>query len=181
MTKAPVFHVNADDPDAVVRAARLAFEYRERFGRDVVIDLICYRRRGHNEADDPSMTQPKMYQDIDALPSTRTLYAQDLVGRGDVSQEEADEVLDSYHSKLDAIFVETQSSAPAPAGAHVSGLELPAAQQNTEVVTLARPPSRWRPSSTLLMRSARLLRASPSTRSSRSSWISVLRWAAPAT
>ena len=134
MTKAPVFHVNADDPDAVVRAARLAFEYRERFGRDVVIDLICYRRRGHNEADDPSMTQPKMYQDIDALPSTRTLYAQDLVGRGDVSQEEADEVLDSYHSKLDAIFVETQSSAPAPTAPHVSGLELPAAQQNTEVV-----------------------------------------------
>ena len=134
MTKAPVFHVNADDPEAVVRAGRLAFEYRERFGRDAVIDLLCYRRRGHNEADDPSMTQPKMYQVIDNMPSTRTKYAEALVGRGDITQEEADEALSAYHSKLDAIFSETQAAVPAPEAPNVAGLELPASQQSTEIV-----------------------------------------------
>ena len=118
----------------MVRAGRLAFEYRERFGRDAVIDLICYRRRGHNEADDPSMTQPKMYQVIDNMPSTRTKYAEALVGRGDITQEEADEALSAYHSKLDAIFSETQAAVPAPETPNVAGLELPASQQSTEIV-----------------------------------------------
>ena len=134
MTKAPVFHVNADDPEAVVRAGRMAFEYRERFGQDVVINLLCYRRRGHNEADDPSMTQPKMYQIINEMPSTRTLYARALVGRGDVTQEEADEALNAYHSKLDAIFAETQTAVPLVHSANVEGIELPSSQQGTEVV-----------------------------------------------
>ena len=78
--QAPVFHVNGEDPGAVVRVAELAFAYRQRFHRDVVIDLICYRRRGHNEADEPSMTQPRMYDLIDAKHSVRELYAEALVG-----------------------------------------------------------------------------------------------------
>ena len=69
-----IFHVNADDPETVARTARLAYEYRAAFHKDVIIDLICYRRRGHNEGDDPSMTQPVMYRLIDSLPSTRTVY-----------------------------------------------------------------------------------------------------------
>ncbi|MDO5750152.1 MAG: multifunctional oxoglutarate decarboxylase/oxoglutarate dehydrogenase thiamine pyrophosphate-binding subunit/dihydrolipoyllysine-residue succinyltransferase subunit [Rothia sp. (in: high G+C Gram-positive bacteria)] len=134
MTKAPVLHVNGDDPEAVVRAGLLAFEYRERFGKDVVIDLVCYRRRGHNEADDPSMTQPTMYQIIDNLPSTRTQYASALVGRGDITQAEADETLNQFHSELDEMFTQVQAEGAAPAAANIAGLELPAAQQNNQVV-----------------------------------------------
>ncbi|HEU0206323.1 MAG TPA: multifunctional oxoglutarate decarboxylase/oxoglutarate dehydrogenase thiamine pyrophosphate-binding subunit/dihydrolipoyllysine-residue succinyltransferase subunit, partial [Pseudolysinimonas sp.] len=86
--QAPIFHVNGDDPEAVVRVAEHAFAYRQRFKRDVVIDLICYRRRGHNEGDDPSMTQPLMYNLIEAKRSVRTLYTEALVGRGDITEEE---------------------------------------------------------------------------------------------
>src|SRR5690606_341294 len=86
--QAPVFHVNGDDPEAVVRVGQLAFEYRERFHRDVVIDLVCYRRRGHNEGDDPSMTQPLMTDLIQAKRSVRRLYTESLVGRGDITEEE---------------------------------------------------------------------------------------------
>jgi 2-oxoglutarate dehydrogenase E1 component len=74
--EAPVFHVNGDDPEACVRVARLAFEYRQEFNKDVVIDMVCYRRRGHNEGDEPSFTQPMMYKLIDAKRSTRTLYTE---------------------------------------------------------------------------------------------------------
>ena len=73
----------------VARTARLAYEYRAAFHKDVIIDLICYRRRGHNEGDDPSMTQPVMYRLIDSLPSTRAVYTADLVGRGDITAEDA--------------------------------------------------------------------------------------------
>ena len=86
--QAPIFHVNGDDPEAVVRVAELAFEYRQEFHRDVVIDLVCYRRRGHNEGDDPSMTQPLMYNLIEAKRCVRRLYTEALVGRGDITQEE---------------------------------------------------------------------------------------------
>ena len=79
--EAPVFHVNGDDPEACVRVARLAFEYRQTFNKDVVIDMVCYRRRGHNEGDEPSFTQPMMYKLIDAKRSTRTLYTESLIGR----------------------------------------------------------------------------------------------------
>ena len=87
MIQAPIFHVNGDDPEAVVRVARLAFEYRQAFNKDVVIDLVCYRRRGHNEGDDPSMTNPLMYEIIDSKRSVRKLYTEELIGRGDITVE----------------------------------------------------------------------------------------------
>ncbi|MDR7293757.1 multifunctional oxoglutarate decarboxylase/oxoglutarate dehydrogenase thiamine pyrophosphate-binding subunit/dihydrolipoyllysine-residue succinyltransferase subunit [Pseudoglutamicibacter albus] len=112
--QAPVIHVNGDDPEAVVHAGRLAFEYREKFNRDVVIDLVCYRRRGHNEGDDPSMTQPLMYNLIDGKRSTRKLYTEALVGRGDLTQEEADGALKEYQSLLEAAFSETHKAQTTP-------------------------------------------------------------------
>ena len=90
MIQAPIFHVNGDDPEAVVRVGRLAFAYRQTFHKDVVIDMVCYRRRGHNEADNPSFTQPLMYDLIDAKRSTRKLYTESLIGRGDITMEEAE-------------------------------------------------------------------------------------------
>ena len=102
--QAPVFHVNGDDPEACVRVARLAFEYRQAFNKDVVIDLVCYRRRGHNEGDEPSFTQPMMYKLIDAKRSTRHLYTEALIGRGDITPEEAEDVARDYQSQLEAVF-----------------------------------------------------------------------------
>ena len=98
MIQAPIFHVNGDDPEAVVRVARLAFEYRQAFNKDVVIDLVCYRRRGHNEGDDPSMTNPRMYKIIDPKRSVRKLYTEELIGRGDITVEDAEELLRDYQS-----------------------------------------------------------------------------------
>jgi multifunctional 2-oxoglutarate metabolism enzyme len=114
MIQAPIFHVNGDDPEAVVRVARLAFEYRQEFNKDVVIDLVCYRRRGHNEGDDPSMTNPQMYQIIDAKRSVRKLYTEDLIGRGDITVDEAEELLRDYQQQLERVFKATRD-APAPA------------------------------------------------------------------
>ena len=104
MINAPVFHVNGDDPEACVRVARWAFEYRQAFNKDVVIDMVCYRRRGHNEGDEPSFTQPLMYKLIDAKRSTRTLYTEALVGRGDITPEEAEEIARDYQSQLEEVF-----------------------------------------------------------------------------
>ena len=86
---APVLHVNGDDPEAVVFCAQLAFDFRQTFGRDVVIDLVCYRRHGHNEADEPAATQPVMYQNIRARKTTRELYAEALVARRHARREQA--------------------------------------------------------------------------------------------
>ncbi|MFM6967439.1 MAG: multifunctional oxoglutarate decarboxylase/oxoglutarate dehydrogenase thiamine pyrophosphate-binding subunit/dihydrolipoyllysine-residue succinyltransferase subunit [Microbacteriaceae bacterium] len=108
--QAPVFHVNGDDPEAVVRVAKLAVRYRQEFKHDVVIDLVCYRRRGHNEGDDPSMTQPLMYNLIEAKRSVRTLYAESLVGRGDITQAEYDEVQTKFLSLLENAFAETHAA-----------------------------------------------------------------------
>ena len=94
MVQAPIFHVNGDDPEACIRVARLAFEYRQAFNKDVVIDLVCYRRRGHNEGDDPSYTQPLMYDLIEQKRSVRKLYTEALIGRGDITVEEAEQVAD---------------------------------------------------------------------------------------
>jgi 2-oxoglutarate decarboxylase len=107
--EAPVLHVNGDDPEAVVRAARLAFDYRQTFHKDVVIDLICYRRHGHSEVDDPSITQPAMYDRIDARPSVRTLYADALLQRGDVSARQAEGALQDFRERLDRAFAETHT------------------------------------------------------------------------
>ena len=88
MVQAPIFHVNGDDPEACVRAARLAFSFRQTFHKDVVIDFVCYRKYGHNEGDDPSYTQPLMYQRIDAKRSVRKLYTETLVRRGDITLDD---------------------------------------------------------------------------------------------
>jgi multifunctional 2-oxoglutarate metabolism enzyme len=110
MIQAPIFHVNGDDPEAVVRVARLAFEYRQTFNKDVVIDLVCYRRRGHNEGDDPSMTNPLMYQIIDTKRSVRKLYTEELIGRGDISLEEAEESLRDFQQQLETVFKATRDT-----------------------------------------------------------------------
>jgi 2-oxoglutarate decarboxylase len=112
--QAPIFHVNGDDPEAVVRVAQIAFEYRQEFKNDVVIDLICYRRRGHNEGDDPSMTQPLMYNLIEAKRSVRTLYLESLVGRGDITQEEFEAANSDFQSKLENAFVEVHAAMAEP-------------------------------------------------------------------
>jgi 2-oxoglutarate dehydrogenase E1 component len=108
MVQAPIFHVNGDDPEACIRVARLAFEYRQAFKKDVVIDLVCYRRRGHNEGDDPSYTQPLMYDLIEQKRSTRKLYTESLIGRGDITVEEAEQVLMDYQKKLEGVFTEVR-------------------------------------------------------------------------
>src|SRR3712207_6024350 len=110
MIGAPVFHVNGDDPEACVRVARLAVDYRQAFKKDVVIDLVCYRRRGHNEGDDPSMTQPLMYDIIDRKRSVRKLYTEALVGRGDITLQEAEEALKDYRDQLERAFAETHDA-----------------------------------------------------------------------
>jgi len=112
MIQAPVFHVNGDDPEACVRIARLAFEYRQAFNKDVVIDMVCYRRRGHNEGDEPSFTQPLMYKLIDAKRSTRKLYTEALIGRGDITVEEAEEVLRDYQQQLEGVFTSVHNTEP---------------------------------------------------------------------
>jgi 2-oxoglutarate dehydrogenase E1 component len=108
MVQAPIFHVNADDPEACIRVARLAFEYRQAFNKDVVIDLVCYRRRGHNEGDDPSYTQPLMYDLIEQKRSVRKLYTESLIGRGDITIEEAEQVLKDYQQQLERVFSEVR-------------------------------------------------------------------------
>ena len=110
--QAPILHVNGDDPEAVVRVARLAYAYRERFHRDIVVDLICYRRHGHNEADDPSFTQPQMYETIDSSRPVRKLYTERLVRRGDISIEQAEGFLEDFESRLQQAFDETRQGAP---------------------------------------------------------------------
>ncbi|MEU6423671.1 multifunctional oxoglutarate decarboxylase/oxoglutarate dehydrogenase thiamine pyrophosphate-binding subunit/dihydrolipoyllysine-residue succinyltransferase subunit [Streptomyces spiralis] len=107
--EAPIFHVNGDDPEAVVRVARWAFDYRQTFHKDVVIDLICYRRHGHSEVDDPSITQPALYDRIHARPSVRKLYAEALVRRGDIDERQVEGALRDYRQRLDRAFVETQA------------------------------------------------------------------------
>ncbi|MDO5683565.1 MAG: multifunctional oxoglutarate decarboxylase/oxoglutarate dehydrogenase thiamine pyrophosphate-binding subunit/dihydrolipoyllysine-residue succinyltransferase subunit, partial [Propionibacteriaceae bacterium] len=101
---APVFHVNGDDPEACVRVARLAFEFRQEFNKDVVIDVVCYRRRGHNEGDDPSFTNPMMYDLIDRKRSTRKLYTEALIGRGDISTEDAEKAMTRFQHRLEEVF-----------------------------------------------------------------------------
>ncbi|WP_047688135.1 multifunctional oxoglutarate decarboxylase/oxoglutarate dehydrogenase thiamine pyrophosphate-binding subunit/dihydrolipoyllysine-residue succinyltransferase subunit [Kocuria sp. ZOR0020] len=142
--QAPIFHVNSDDPEAVTHVGQLAFAYRQRFNKDVVIDLVCYRRRGHNEGDDPSMTQPLMYHTIEQKRSTRKVYTANLVGRGDISQEEADRALKDYQERLERVFTETHeaqtSDVPLVTGdaAAISNIERPSAQQTDSGVSVPR-------------------------------------------
>ena len=114
MISAPIFHVNGDDPEACVRVAKIAMDYRRDFKKDVVIDLICYRRRGHQEADNPSFTQPVMYDIIDNKRSVRKLYTEALVGRGDITLDDAEEALRDFQSQLEKVFVETRGATGRP-------------------------------------------------------------------
>jgi multifunctional 2-oxoglutarate metabolism enzyme len=119
MIQAPVFHVNGDDPEACYWVAQLAMDYRQAFNKDVVIDMVCYRRRGHNEGDDPSMTQPAMYDIIDAKRSVRKTYTEALIGRGDISVDEAEKALRDFSSQLEHVFnevreLEKHPAAPSP-------------------------------------------------------------------
>jgi 2-oxoglutarate decarboxylase len=102
--QAPIFHVNGDDPDASIRVARLAYAYRQQFKKDVVVDIFCYRRHGHNEGDEPSYTQPVLYRKIAERPSALTLYAERLVVEGVVTQEEVNSMQESWRRKLDAAY-----------------------------------------------------------------------------
>jgi 2-oxoglutarate dehydrogenase E1 component len=104
MVQAPILHVNGDDPEAVTFAAKVATEFRQKFAKDVVIDMFCYRRFGHNEGDDPTMTQPVMYRKIRDLPSTREIYARRLVGEGVLSQDQVDAMVAEFEAFLDAEF-----------------------------------------------------------------------------
>lgn len=101
MIEAPILHVNGDDPEAVLFATQVALDYRNEFKSDVVIDLVCYRRRGHNEADEPSGTQPLMYEVINKLPTTRTIYSEKLVQEGVITAEQSKKLEDDYRSALD--------------------------------------------------------------------------------
>ena len=114
MIQAPIFHVNGDDPEAVVWVARLAFAYRQTFKKDVVIDMLCYRKRGHNETDNPSFTQPLMYDLVEARRSTRKVYTESLIARGDITMEEAEAALRDFQQQLERAFTETRDAATRP-------------------------------------------------------------------
>jgi 2-oxoglutarate decarboxylase len=114
MVQAPIFHVNGDDPEACIRVADLAFEYRQAFNKDVVIDLVCYRRRGHNEGDDPSFTQPLMYDLIEQKRSVRKLYTEALIGRGDITIEEAEQAMQDFQQRLERVFAEVRDAKNEP-------------------------------------------------------------------
>ncbi|MFI5085640.1 MAG: multifunctional oxoglutarate decarboxylase/oxoglutarate dehydrogenase thiamine pyrophosphate-binding subunit/dihydrolipoyllysine-residue succinyltransferase subunit [Actinomycetales bacterium] len=140
MIQAPVFHVNGDDPEAVVRVAQLAYKFQQKFRKDVVIDMVCYRRRGHNEGDDPSMTQPLMYNLIEAKRSVRKLYTEALIGRGDITEDEADQLLRDYQERLERVFAETHAAQTSPMQIitsdtrAVSDLERPISQRSEDGV-----------------------------------------------
>jgi multifunctional 2-oxoglutarate metabolism enzyme len=110
MVQAPIVHVNGDDPEACWRVLKLAFDYRQEFHRDVVIDLVCYRRYGHNEADEPAFTQPLMYAKIDERRSVRKIYTEKLLNRGEISVEEAEQSFEKFRERLQQAFKETQQS-----------------------------------------------------------------------
>jgi 2-oxoglutarate dehydrogenase E1 component len=101
MVQAPIIHVNGDDPEAVIFATQIAFEFRMKFKRDVVLDLVCYRRHGHNEADEPSVTQPLMYKKIKTMRPLREIYAEQLVKEGIISNEEVEHLIENYRDRLD--------------------------------------------------------------------------------
>ncbi|EHL97988.1 oxoglutarate dehydrogenase (succinyl-transferring), E1 component [Acetobacteraceae bacterium AT-5844] len=110
--QAPILHVNGDDPEAVVFAARMAGEYRMKFGADVVLDIVCYRRHGHNETDEPAFTQPLMYARIKETPTTRTLYADRLAKSGAVPAEEGKAMLDAFNAQLEEAYQAAQTFKP---------------------------------------------------------------------
>jgi len=112
MIEAPVFHVNGDDPEALVYVTELALRFRQEFHRDVIVDMICYRRHGHNEADEPAFTQPVLYRKIKDRPSVRTLYTKQLVESSALTSDESRQIEESFRSKLQAAFEEAKVTCP---------------------------------------------------------------------
>ncbi len=112
LIQAPIFHANGDDPESVVHVARIATEFRQQFKKDVVIDMFCYRRHGHNESDEPAFTQPLMYKRIAKHPTTRKLYADRLVQEGTVSAAEADGMVNEFQARLESEFEVASSYKP---------------------------------------------------------------------
>src|SRR4051794_27979164 len=110
MVQAPIFHVNGDDAEACIRAAKLAYDFRQQFHKDVVIDMLCYRRHGHNEGDEPSLTQPKMYKSIKEHRSVRKIYTETLLRKGDIDPKEAEQWLDQFQAKLQEAFDRTREA-----------------------------------------------------------------------
>ena len=114
MVQAPIFHVNGDDPEACIRAMKLAYDFRQQFHKDVVIDMLCYRRHGHNEGDEPSLTQPKMYKSIKEHRSVRKIYTETLLRKGDIDPKEAELWLDNFQNKLQEAFDRTREDDAPP-------------------------------------------------------------------
>ncbi|WP_109451252.1 2-oxoglutarate dehydrogenase E1 component [Azospirillum sp. TSH64] len=112
MVQAPIFHVNGDDPEAVVHVSRIAIEFRQKFKRDVVIDMVCYRRHGHNEGDEPGFTQPIMYKNIRSHATTRELYAKQLVAENVITQSEGDQITQDFMKKLEGEFEASSTYKP---------------------------------------------------------------------
>ena len=110
MIEAPIFHVNGEDPEAVVYVAELALDFRETFGQDVVIDMVCYRRHGHNEGDEPAFTQPLMYEKIRNRPTARALYTEALKASGELSDAEAETIAETFRDKMQAVYDEVHGS-----------------------------------------------------------------------
>ncbi len=140
--QSPIWHVNGDNPEAVVFAAKLATEFRMEFAVDVVIDLVCYRRHGHNENDEPAFTQPVMYKAIKALPTTRALYAERLASEGSVTEAEAKAISDSYNQTLEEAYKGGQAYKPNKADwleGHWAGLNQAPGEEEQEDTTAASP------------------------------------------
>jgi len=114
MIEAPIFHVNGEDPEAVVAVGELAFDFRQAFGQDVVIDMVCFRRHGHNEGDEPAFTQPLMYEKIKNRISIRELYTEQLVMAGELSSQEAETIAETFEEKLQAVYEEVRRGAVEP-------------------------------------------------------------------
>jgi 2-oxoglutarate dehydrogenase E1 component len=114
MVQSPIFHVNGDDPEACIRAVKLAYDFRQQFHKDVVIDMLCYRRHGHNEGDEPSLTQPRMYKSIKEHRSVRKIYTETLLRKGDIDPKEAELWLDNFQTKLQEAFDRTREDDEPP-------------------------------------------------------------------
>ncbi len=121
MVQAPIFHVNGDDPEACIRAVKLAYDFRQQFHKDVVIDMLCYRRHGHNEGDEPSLTQPKMYKSIKEHRSVRKVYTETLLRKGDIDPKEAESWLDNFQTKLQEAFDRTREDNEPPSTTNARG------------------------------------------------------------
>jgi len=112
MILAPIFHVNGDNPEEAVHAMKMAFEYRQKFGKDVIIDLICFRKHGHNEGDEPAFTQPGMYKEIDNHPTVRDIYTKELLRKDELTEEETEELFQEFDDILQQAFEEAKNSSP---------------------------------------------------------------------